>query len=254
MERRAVMASLAGKVAIVSGASKGIGAAIAEKLAERSAAVVVNYSRSEKEAQAVVSRIQAKGGTAKALRADLSKPGEARQLVESTVREFGKLDILVNNAGVFEFLPLEAIHEEHFDRQFNLNVKGLLFATQAAASAFNGQGGSIINISSVASQSPPPNSAVYSATKAAVDAFTKSLAAELGHRKILVNSVLPGMTETEGVKAMAGSQEIQARMLPQTPLGRIGQPQDIANVVAFLASDEAGWITGQVIPVSGGLR
>jgi 3-oxoacyl-[acyl-carrier protein] reductase len=245
---------LTGKVAIVSGASKGIGAAIAEKLAEDGAKVVVNYSKSADQAEAVVARIQAQGGKAAAVRADVSNPAEAQALVDATIREFGKVDILVNNAGVFEFLPLSAVHEEHFDRQFNLNVKGLLFASQAAANAFTDRGGSIINISSVASQSPVANGSVYSATKAAVDALTKSLAAELGPRKILVNSVLPGMTETEGVKAMEGSKEMQSQMVPRTPLGRIGQPRDIANVVSFLASDDAGWITGQAIPVSGGLR
>jgi 3-oxoacyl-[acyl-carrier protein] reductase len=248
------MSKLTGKVAIVSGASKGIGAAIAEKLAEDGAEVVVNYSKSANEAEAVVARIQAKGGKARAVQADVSKPAEAKALVDSTLRESGRLDILVNNAGVFEFLPLSTVHEQHFDRQFDLNVKGLLFASQAAAKAFNGHGGSIINISSVASQSPIANGSVYSATKAAVDAITKSLAAELGPQKVLVNSVLPGMTETEGVEAMAGSQDMRANVVPQTPLGRIGQPRDIANVVSFLASDEAGWITGQAIPVSGGLR
>jgi 3-oxoacyl-[acyl-carrier protein] reductase len=248
------MSNLTGKVAIVSGASKGIGAAIAERLAEDGAEVVVNYSKSAREAQAVVSRIQAKGGKARAVQADVSKHTEAKALVDATVRESGKLDILVNNAGVFEFLPLSNVHEEHFDRQFDLNVKGLLFASQAAASAFGDRGGSIINISSVASQSAIPNASVYSATKAAVDAITRSLAAELGPKKILVNSVLPGMTETEGVQAMQGSKEMRAYAVPQTPLGRIGQPRDIANVVSFLASDEAGWITGQAIPVSGGLR
>jgi len=245
---------LTGKVAIVSGASKGIGAAIAERLAEDGAAVVVNYARSAPEADAVVSRIKAKGGKAKAAQADLSKPAEIKTLVETTVRDFGRLDILVNNAGMYEFQPLEAIEESHFDRQFGLNVKGLLFASQAAVKAFGERGGSIINISSLASLSPIPNGSVYSATKAAVDAFTKSLAAELGPRKILVNSVLPGPVETEGFHAMEGSDELQAHFVPQTPLGRIGQPRDVANVVSFLASDEAAWITGQVIPVTGGLR
>lgn len=248
------MSNLTGKVAIVSGASKGIGAAIAEKLAEDGAEVVVNYSKSARQAEAVVSRIKAKGGKARAVQADVSKHAEAKALVDATVRESGKLDILVNNAGVFEFLPLSNVHEEHFDRQFDLNVKGLLFASQAAANAFGDQGGSIINISSVASQSAIPNASVYSATKAAVDAITRTLAAELGPKKILVNAVLPGMTQTEGVEAMNGSKEMRAGIVPQTPLGRIGQPRDIANVVSFLASDEAGWITGQAIPVSGGLR
>jgi 3-oxoacyl-[acyl-carrier protein] reductase len=248
------MARLSGKVAIVSGASKGIGAAIAEKLAEDGARVIVNFAKSRKEADAVVSRIKAKGGEAKAVRADLSKSGEAKAVVDAAVRDFGKVDVLVNNAGVFEFLPLAEVTEAHFDRQFSLNVKGLLFATQAAVNVFGEAGGSVINISSVASLSPAPNASVYSATKGAVDALTKSLAAELGPRKILVNSVLPGFTETEGVQAMNGSDGIRQQLVSKTPLGRAGQPKDIATVVSFLASEDAGWITGQLIPVSGGLR
>jgi 3-oxoacyl-[acyl-carrier protein] reductase len=248
------MTKLNGKVAIVSGASKGIGAAIAERLAEDGATVVVNYGKSAQEAGAVVARIEAKGGKAKAVQADVSKTAEAKELVESTVRNFGRLDILVNNAGVYEFLPLEEIDETHFDRQFSLNVKGLLFATQAAAKAFGGKGGSVINISSVASISPLANTSVYSATKASVDAFTKSLAAELGPKNVLVNSVLPGPVSTEGFHAMPQSAELEARFVPQIPLGRMGQPRDIATIVSFLASEEASWITGQVIPVNGGLR
>ena len=248
------MANLNGKVAIVSGASKGIGAAIAERLAADGAAVVVNYASSAAGAEVVVSRITAQGGKAKAVQGDLSKPADAKALVESTVRDFGRLDILVNNAGVYEFLPLDQIDETHFDRHFGLNVKGLLFATQAAARAFGEHGGSIINLSSIVSLSPIANGSVYSATKASVDAFTKSLAAELGPRNILVNSVLPGPVETEGFRDMAGSDEIAANFVPQTPLRRIGQPRDIASVVSFLASDDAGWVTGQVIPVTGGLR
>jgi len=238
------MAKLTGKVAIVSGSSKGLGAAIAEKLAEDGATVVVNYAKSAREADAVVSRIQSKGGKAKAARADLSKPEEIKALVDTTVREFGGLDILVNNAGVYEFQPLAEIDEPHFDRQFGLNVKGLLFAIQAAAKVFGERGGSIINISSLASLSPIPNGSVYSATKASVDALTKSLAAELGPRKILVNSVLPGPVETEGFHALPGSDEFQTRTVPQTPLGRIGQPKDVAGVVSFLASEEADWVRG----------
>lgn len=247
------MAKLTGKVAIVTGASKGIGAAIAEKLAEDGASVVVNYANSAREAEAVVSGIKNKGGRAAAVRADMSKPAEVRKLFETTIREFGRVDVLVNNAGTYEPLPLEKIDEEHFDRHFNLNVKGLLFATQEAVNLFGGHGGSIINISSIAALSPKPNLLVYSATKAAVDALTKGLAAELGPKKILVNSVLPGATETEGFKAMPGSNEFRSFVTSQTPLGRIGQPRDIANVVSFLAGDEAAWITGQLIPVSGGL-
>ena len=248
------MAPVAGKVAIVSGASKGIGAAIAEKLAEDGAQVIVNYAKSGKEADRVVARITEKGGKAKAVRADLSRPDEAKTVVDAAVREFGRVDILVNNAGVFEFLPLAEVNEAHFDRQFSLNVKGLLFATKAAVNVFGENGGSVINISSVASTSPQPNASVYIATKAAVDAITKSLAAELGPRKILVNSVLPGFTETEGVHAMNGSDGIRQSLVGRTPLGRAGQPRDIATVVSFLASDDAGWITGELIPVSGGLH
>lgn len=248
------MAKLTGKVAVVTGGSKGIGAAIAERLAADGAAVVVNYVNGAKDAGRVVAQIEAKGGRAKAVQADVSKPGEGKKLVDAAVREFSKIDILVNNAGVYEFLPLAEIHEEHFDRQFSLNVKGLLFATQAAANAFGDTGGSIINISSVASLAPPPNGSVYSATKGAVDVVTKSLAAELGPKKILVNSVLPGFTETEGVQALAAAKDFRANIVPRTPLGRAGQPKDIADVVAFLASDDARWITGELIQVAGGLR
>jgi len=248
------MADLKGKVAIVTGASKGIGAAIAEKLADQGAAVVVNYGRSAKEAEAVVSRIQANGGRAKAIQADVSKLAEIRKLVAATVREFGRLDVLVNNAGVYDFQPLSDVREENYNRQFDLNVKGLLFATQEAVRAFGENGGSVINISSVVSVSPAPNGSVYSATKAAVDALTKSLAAELGPKKILVNSVLPGATETEGFHAIPGSKDLESQLVSQTPLGRMGKPREIANVVAFLASDDSSWITGQLIPVSGGLR
>jgi 3-oxoacyl-[acyl-carrier protein] reductase len=249
------MAKLAGKVAVVTGASKGIGAAIAQELAKDGAAVIVNYASSAPGAEAVVGKIAAAGGKAKAVRADVSKPAEAKQLIDSAVSEFGRVDILVNNAGVYEFLPLEQITEQHFDRMFNLNVRGLLFATQAAANAIGEQGGSVINIGSMASQAPPPGGSVYSATKGALDAITRSLAAELGPRKILVNAVLPGPVETEGLQSMAadGDQFI-AQLVSRTPLGRIGRPHDIATVVSFLASDDAGWITGQIIPTAGGLR
>lgn len=248
------MARLEGKVAIVTGASKGIGAAIAEKLAEEGAATVVNYATSDSDAQNVVSRITARGGRATAAKADVSKLADIQRLFDTAVTEFGKVDVLVNNAGVYEFRPLAAVDENHFDRQFDVNVKGLYFAAQAAAQAFGDHGGSIVNISSVVSLSPRANGSVYSATKAAVDAFTQSLASELGPKKILVNSILPGATETEGFAAMAGSAEMKPNAISQTPLGRIGAPRDIANVVAFLASDDAAWITGQMIPVSGGFR
>ncbi len=248
------MAQISGKVAVVTGASKGIGAAVAEKLAENGAAVVVNYATSAEQANAVVERIKARGGRAKAVRADVSKADEAGRLLQDAVSEFGRVDVLVNNAGVYEFRPLAEIDEEHFDRLFNLNVKGLLFTTRAAENAFDGHGGSVINISSLASQMAVPSASVYGATKAAVDSITRTLAAELGPKNILVNSILPGPVETEGARALDEWDTIRNSFLPRTPLGRIGQPNDIASVALFLASGEAGWITGQVIPVAGGLR
>jgi 3-oxoacyl-[acyl-carrier protein] reductase len=254
LQRSAKMGALKGKVAVVTGASKGIGAAIAEELAREGAAVIVNYSTSASQAEGVVNRIRAGGGRAKAVRADLSKPDEARRLIQTAVAEFGSIDVLVNNAGVYEFFPLDQVSEKHFDRIFDLNVKGLLFATQAAVNAFGDNGGAIINISSVASLTANPTTSVYSATKAAVDSFTRTLAAELGPKKILVNSILPGPVETEGTQSLAEWDQFRTRFVPQTPLGRVGEPRDIANVVSFLASDKAGWITGQVIPVAGGLR
>jgi 3-oxoacyl-[acyl-carrier protein] reductase len=248
------MAKLSGKVAVVTGASKGIGAAIAEELAKDGASVIVNYSSSASGAETVVAKIKAAGGKAKAVRADVSKPAEARQLVDAAVSEFGRIDILVNNAGVYDFLPLAQITEAHFDRMFNLNVKGLLFATQAAVGAMGEHGGSIINIGSVASQMAPPGGAVYSATKGALDTITKGLAGELGPQKILVNAVLPGPVETEGTQSMTDWDQFKTMLLPRTPLGRIGQPRDIATVVSFLASEDAGWITGQILQAAGGLR
>ena len=248
------MGKLNGKVAVVTGASKGIGAAIAEELAREGASVVVNYASSGAQADAIVTKIEAAGGTAKAVRADVSKPAEAKNLVKTAVAEFGKVDILVNNAGVYEFLPLESITEKHFDRMFDLNVRGLIFATQAAAGAFGEGGGSVINIGSVASQLAPPYASVYSATKGAVDVLTKSLASELGPKKIRVNALLPGPVETEGTAAMPEFEPMVARTLPDTPLGRVGQPRDIATVASFLASEDAGWITGQIIQAAGGLH
>jgi 3-oxoacyl-[acyl-carrier protein] reductase len=253
--RKAIsMPKLTGKVTVVTGASKGIGAAIAQELAKDGAAVIVNYSSSAAGAEAVVAKIKSAGGKAKAVRADVGKLNEAQQLIDAAVSEFGHLDTLVNNAGVYEFAPLEQITEAHFDRMFDLNVKGLLFTTQAAAASMDGKGGTIINIGSMASLSAPAGGAVYSASKAALDAITRSLAAELGPRNILVNAVLPGPVETEGTEAMPNFDEFKAMMLPRTPLGRIGRPRDIATVVSFLASEDAGWITGQIIPVAGGLR
>lgn len=248
------MARLRDKVAVVTGASKGIGAAIAEKFAEEGASVVVNYARSEREAQQVVDRIKQKGGKAVAVKADLSKLEEVKPLFDKAQQEFGRVDVVVNNAGIYEFAPLGSITEEHFNRQYDLNVRGLIFATQEAVNRFDGQGGNVINLSSVVSTAPTPNGSVYSSTKAAVDAITRSLAVELGPRNIRVNSVLPGPVETEGTNAIPGFQDLVKGFVSQTPLGRVGQPQDIANAAVFLASDESSWITGQTIYASGGLR
>jgi 3-oxoacyl-[acyl-carrier protein] reductase len=248
------MPKLAGKVAIVTGASKGIGAAIAEELARDGAAAIVNYASSPRQAEELAANIRNSSGKAKAVRADVSKPAEARQLVDAAMSEFGRLDILINNAAVYDFLPLPQITEAHFDRMFDLNVKGLLFATQAAAGAMGEHGGSVVNIGSMASVEAPPGASVYSATKGAVDVITRSLAAELGPRHILVNAVLPGPVDTEGYRAMADVEQMNAAFLARSPLGRIGRPRDIATVVSFLVSPEAGWITGQIIQVAGGLR
>jgi len=248
------MGKLNGRVAVVTGASKGIGAAIAEHLARESAAVVVNYSASADKAEAVVKKIKAAGGRAKAVRADLSRPGDAKKLMDAALAEFGRLDILINNAGRYEFIPLAEITEQHFNETFDLDVKGVLFATQAAANAFDGHGGAVVNMSSLASVANAATSSVYSAAKAAVDSLTRTLAAELGPRKIRVNSVLPGPVETEGTSNMKNFEQFRDMMIPRTPLGRVGQPGDIASVVTFLASDDAAWITGQSIQAAGGLN
>ena len=246
---------LAGKVAIVTGASKGIGAAIAKHLADEGAAVVVNYSFSKEGADRVVAEIAGKNGKAVAVQADLSKEADVRRLFAETKRAFDKLDILVNNAGIYEFAPIEAVTVELFHKQFNLNVLGLLLATQEAVKQFGPAGGSIINISSVASTARIPNTSVYSATKAAVDSVTRTLAAELGPRKIRVNSINPGMVETEGVhSAGIAESDFRKQFEAQAPLGRIGQPQDIAPAAVFLASDDASWITGETLYISGGMR
>jgi 3-oxoacyl-[acyl-carrier protein] reductase len=249
------MGKLSGRVAVVTGASKGIGAAIAERLGKEGAAVIVNYASSAAQAEAVVKRIQAAGGRAKAVRADVSKREEAKKLIAAAASEFGKLDILVNNAGTYEFVPLAEVTEEHFDHTFDVDVKGVLFATQAAASAIesDGKGGSVVNISSLASIAGAPTASVYSAAKAAVDSLTRTLAAELGPKRIRVNSVLPGPVETEGTANMKNFEQFRDAMIPRTPLGRVGKPEDIASVVAFLASDDAAWITGQMVQAAGGL-
>jgi 3-oxoacyl-[acyl-carrier protein] reductase len=246
-------AKLAGKVAVVTGASKGIGASIAKHLAAEGAAVVVNYASSKSGADNVVSEISRNGGKAIAVKADLAKKADIDFLFAETKKAFGKTDILVNNAGIYEFMPLEQITEEHFHKQFNLNVLGLVLATQEAVRQFGPNGGSVINISSVVSKVAPPNGSIYSATKGAVDTITKSLAKELGPRKIRVNSINPGMIETEGFHAagIAGS-DMQKNVEAQTPLGRIGQPQDIGSVAVFFASDDSAWITGETVQVAGG--
>ncbi|MBS1853327.1 MAG: glucose 1-dehydrogenase [Acidobacteria bacterium] len=246
---------LAGKVAVVTGASKGIGAAIAKQFAAEGAAVVVNYATSKEGADRVVSEITAKGGKAVAVQADVAKAADITRLFAETQKAFGKLDILVNNAGIYEFSPLDSITEKHFHKQFDLNVLGLVLASQEAAKYIGPAGGSIINISSIVSFLNPPNAAVYSATKASVDSVTKSLAKELGPRKIRVNAINPGMVKTEGWRA-AGLEESEMRkqIEAQTPLGRIGDPEDIAPAAVFFASADSSWISGETLVIAGGLR
>jgi 3-oxoacyl-[acyl-carrier protein] reductase len=249
------MSTLKGKVAVVTGASKGIGAAIAERLAEAGASVVVNYATSKDGADAVVTRIRANGGKAISSQADVSKPGDIKRLFEETKSLFGRLDILVNNAGIYEFAPLEEVTPEHFHKMFDLNVLGLLLTTREAAKLIGDHGGSILNIGSVAGESPVQGAAVYSATKAAVDAVTKALSEELGPRHIRVNSLNPGMIETEGLHAAGISEsDFRKQVEANTPLGRIGQPDDIARAAVFFASDDAGWVTGQALIAAGGYR
>jgi 3-oxoacyl-[acyl-carrier protein] reductase len=246
---------LTGKVAVVTGASKGIGAAIAKALAAEGAATIVNYASSKSGADKVVSEISGTGGKAIALQADAAKKGDVERLFGETKKAFGRLDILVNNAGIYEFSPLENITEDHFHKQFNLNVLGLIFASQAASKLFDSSGGSIINISSVVSTLAFPNASVYSGTKGAVDAITRSLASELGPRGIRVNAIRPGMVETEGTHA-AGieNSEMQNQVRAQTPLRRLGQPNDISGTAVFLASADSSWISGETFVIAGGLR
>ncbi len=248
------MSKLTGKVAVVTGASKGIGAAIAKALAAQGASVVVNYSSSKAGADGVVDAITAAGGKALAVAGDVSKAADAKGIVDTTVETYGRLDILVNNSGVYEFAPIDEITEAHFHKHFDVNVLGLLLTTQAAAKHL-GEGASIVNVSSVVSRITPPGSAVYSATKGAVDAITGVLAKELGPRKIRVNSVNPGMVATEGTHSagIIGS-DFETWAVSTTPLGRIGQPDDIADVVTFLASDDSRWLTGESLIASGGSR
>ena len=249
------MNKLKNKVAVVTGASKGIGAGIAKSLAAEGAAVVVNYATSKQDADRVVAEITGQGGKAIAVQGDVSKAPDRQRLFAETKRAFGKLDVLVNNAGVYEFAPLGEITEEQFHRLFNTNVLGLLLATQEAVGLFGPEGGSVINIGSAVSSVAPPATAVYTATKGAVDAVTHVLAKELGPKKIRVNSINPGMVETEGVRTVGfiGS-DFQKQLEAQTPLGRIAQPDDIAPIAVFLASPESGWLTGETVLASGGLR
>jgi 3-oxoacyl-[acyl-carrier protein] reductase len=248
------MSKLKDKVAVVTGASKGIGAAIAKSLAAEGASVVVNYASSKAGADAVVDSITKAGGKAVTVSGDVSKSAEAEGIIDAAIKNYGRLDILVNNSGVYEFSPIEAVTEDSFHRMFNINVLGLLLTTKAAVKHIK-EGGSIINVGSVVSRVTPPASSVYTGTKGAVDAITGVLARELGPKRIRVNSINPGMVETEGVHT-AGflGTDFEKGLIAQTPLGRIGQPGDIASVAVFLASDESGWLTGEQLLTGGGLR
>jgi 3-oxoacyl-[acyl-carrier protein] reductase len=249
------MGKLTNKVAVVTGASKGIGAGIAKALAADGASVVVNYASSKDGADKVVADIKAKGGKAVAVQGDVSKQADINKLFAETKKAFGRLDVLVNNAGVYEFSPLGEVTEAQFHKMFDLNVLGLILSSQEALKYFGPEGGSIINIGSVASSSNPPTASVYTATKGAVDSVTRTLSKELGPKKIRVNSINPGMVETEGVHTagVIGS-DFQKWAVSQTPLGRIGQPTDIAPVAVFLASDDSSWLTGELILAGGGSR
>lgn len=248
------MGELSGKVAIVTGASKGIGAAIARRFAEAGAAVAVNYASSKADADRVVGEIVQKGGKAVAIQADVGKSADVKRLFQETKAKLGSPSILVNNAGVFTFGPIESVTEADFHRQFDTNVLGTILATQEAVGAFDGRGGSIINLSTISSANPVPNSVVYSASKSAIDTITKALAKELGDRKIRVNAIAPGMTATEGSSALGITFETADAIGAPIPLGRLGQPDDIARVALFLASDESSWLTGERISASGGQR
>jgi 3-oxoacyl-[acyl-carrier protein] reductase len=246
---------LNGKVAVVTGASKGIGAGIAKQFAAEGAAVVVNYASSKQDADRVVDEISKGGGKAFAIQGNVAKKAEVERLFAEAEKAFGKIDIVVNNAGVYEFMPLEEVTEQQFHKMFDTNVLGMLLATQEALKHFTAEGGSIINISSLASSLTPPTAVVYNATKGAVDAITRTLAKELGPRKIRVNSINPGMVITEGV-VTGGFHESEFRTMleSQTPLGRVGQTDDIAPAAVFFASDDSKWITGETLLIAGGLR
>jgi 3-oxoacyl-[acyl-carrier protein] reductase len=246
---------LNGKVAVVTGASKGIGAGIAKQLAADGAAVIVNYASSKSDADKIVDEIAKSGGKAVAVQANVAKKADVEKLFSVAEKAFGKIDILVNNAGVYEFMPVEEVTEPQFHRMFDTNVLGIILATQKALKHFNPSGGSIVNISSLASSLTPPTGVVYNATKGAVDAVTRTLAKELGPRKIRVNSINPGMVITEGVvSAGFDNSDFRQTFESQTPLGRIGQPDDIAPAAVFFASDDSKWITGETLLIAGGLR
>lgn len=249
------MSDLKGKVAVVTGASKGIGAEIARSLAAAGAAVVVNYASSKEGADRVVADIKGKGGKALAVKGDVAKSADVKHIFDEAKKAYGRIDVLVNNAGVYKFAPLDENTEEEFHRQFNINVLGTLLATREAAKHFDADGGSVINLSSVASDKGLPGSSIYAATKGAVDSVTRVLATELGPRKIRVNAIRPGGVETEGVHAIGiiGS-DFEKQMVAETPLGRLGQPDDIASVAVFLASDQSKWMTGERLTASGGAR
>ncbi len=247
------MSKLEGKVAIVTGASKGIGAGIAKGLGAAGASVVVNYASSKQGADRVVAEIVERGGKAIAVHADVSKAAEVKRLFDETTSAFGRLDVLVNNAGVYSFSPLESVTETEFHRQFDTNVLGVLLATREAVKHFGPEGGSVINIGSNATSVTPPATAIYTATKGAVEAITRVLANELGPKLIRVNTINPGPVETEGARDLLGG-DFAKRLVSQTPLGRLGQPQDIAPVAVFLASDDSKWVTGEIVAAAGGLR
>jgi 3-oxoacyl-[acyl-carrier protein] reductase len=246
---------LEGKVAVVTGASKGIGAEIARQLAADGAAVVVNYASSKAGADKVVAEITAKSGKAVAVKADVANPADITALFAETKKQFGRLDVLVNNAGIYEFSPLEDVTPEHYHRQFNLNVLGLILSTQEAVKHFGPNGGSVVNISSIVSKLAVPGATVYAATKAAVDSVTRTLSAELGPKKIRVNAVNPGMVETEGTHSQGITEsDFRKQVEAATPLGRIGKVDDIAPAVVFFASDDSKWVTGETLYIAGGNR
>jgi len=255
LENKQTMSKLANKVAVVTGASKGIGAQTAKGLAAAGASVVVNYSSSKEGADKVVAEITGKGGKAVAIQGDVSKAADVTRLFAETKKAFGSLDILVNNAGIYKFTTLEEVTEEEFYRQFNTNVLGLLLTTREAVKNFGPNGGSVINISSAVTRLTPPGSSIYAGTKGAVDVISGVLSKELGAKKIRVNSLNPGMVETEGTHSAGfiGS-DLEKQLASQSPLGRIGQPEDIASVAVFLASDDSGWLTGETLTASGGVH